>query len=431
MNRLHLDFSIDSAQERSNFVNEYLNQFNDSLTTKEQETIANYILWGKNSEGENFVQEKLGKIETKHSTWTREADESLESLMESPAFNEATVHELTMARPKLVRREKFNRESALRQCPDFLREQLTSLFRQIDELDLQISLYELAHNKRLKLNDELRARFTENEIAYHSELVKKWTQYHYLNQKHELVNKRTEQYVLGDAFISTLPPTQFVYENNVQPAQFGVELDVLPLGLAPSLPFKPLTQLNPSSYSEDELRLLSNLIWEQEKKKEHPSKLYFDFREFAPVYELLLQYYDFKDDCWNSDSSNLITTLDYYIEFANLSDCYADILDMKMRHVGNIDIALTINKKYGKTYSANYISTIFCKKIIAAINEAATRHEIIVNNLFYEENFKQCSCCKIWLLRDTDSFIRKARSSDGLNSRCKKCDKEARNKNKC
>ena len=35
---------------------------------------------------------------------------------------------------------------------------------------------------------------------------------------------------------------------------------------------------------------------------------------------------------------------------------YSEILDMKIRKVKNIDIADIINKKWGKSYTANYIS---------------------------------------------------------------------------
>ena len=62
-----------------------------------------------------------------------------------------------------------------------------------------------------------------------------------------------------------------------------------------------------------------------------------------------------------------------------------------MRKVKNEDIAIAINKKYGKTYTPNYISTIFRQRIIPKINEAAAYHEKVVSNLFFEEEFKACS----------------------------------------
>ena len=50
MNRLKLDFSLETAQERKDFIDTYIVQFTD-LTNAEAETIANYLLWGKTEEG--------------------------------------------------------------------------------------------------------------------------------------------------------------------------------------------------------------------------------------------------------------------------------------------------------------------------------------------------------------------------------------------
>jgi hypothetical protein len=71
-----------------------------------------------------------------------------------------------------------------------------------------------------------------------------------------------------------------------------------------------------------------------------------------------------------------------------------EILDMKIRKVKNIDIADIINKKWGKSYTANYISTIFRQRIIPKINEAAAYHIKLVSNVFFEEEFKVCTGCK-------------------------------------
>ena len=58
-NRLKLDFSIQSTDGRRDFVNEYVIQPQFQrvpLTSDELETIANYILWGKDPDGLNVTQ---------------------------------------------------------------------------------------------------------------------------------------------------------------------------------------------------------------------------------------------------------------------------------------------------------------------------------------------------------------------------------------
>ena len=69
-------------------------------------------------------------------------------------------------------------------------------------------------------------------------------------------------------------------------------------------------------------------------------------------------------------------------------------------------------------------------EIISKINEAAAFHKKILSNLFFEEEFKKCTCCGTWLLRGPEIFVRKARSKDGLANRCKKCDKAERQRKK-
>lgn len=53
MSRLDLDFKLESRSERTDFLNKYIPTLNFVPTEDELETMANYILWGKNSEGLN------------------------------------------------------------------------------------------------------------------------------------------------------------------------------------------------------------------------------------------------------------------------------------------------------------------------------------------------------------------------------------------
>ena len=129
-----------------------------------------------------------------------------------------------------------------------------------------------------------------------------------------------------------------------------------------------------------------------------------------------------------SGLTNLLETLKFYIERAELCELQQEILDLKMRKVRNDDIAIAINKKYGKTYTPNYISTIFRQRIIPKINEAAAYHKKLVSNVFFEEEFKTCPACGQTLLRCPENFTRKSRAKDGYTSRCKKCEKLARTK---
>ena len=55
-NRLHFDFSINGTKDRRDFVDTYVQRpefLRSPLTEDELETIANYILWGKDEDGQN------------------------------------------------------------------------------------------------------------------------------------------------------------------------------------------------------------------------------------------------------------------------------------------------------------------------------------------------------------------------------------------
>lgn len=87
INRLHLDFKLNTTEERNAFLQQYLlrPEFTERPPTEDElETMANYLLWGKDPiTGLNAKQEGYIDIETKHGNWSKHADiESLEGLME-------------------------------------------------------------------------------------------------------------------------------------------------------------------------------------------------------------------------------------------------------------------------------------------------------------------------------------------------------------
>jgi hypothetical protein len=130
-NRLQLDFSLTTNEERVAFLEQYLRQpqfISRPPTTDELETMGNYVLWGKDpTTGLNAKQEGYVDIATKHDTWDKSEVESLDGLMEQPTFNEATLQPLT-AVPLKQKREVFSRKEALAKCPDYLQQTLLDLF---------------------------------------------------------------------------------------------------------------------------------------------------------------------------------------------------------------------------------------------------------------------------------------------------------------
>ena len=439
-NRLHLDFSIPGTHERKAFVDEYVQRpefIRVPLTDDELETIANYILWGKDPDGTNVTQRGEIQIETRNKTWQRDDTESLDAMMESPTFNEASLRRPTEARTKIAR-EVFDRNEALAQCPPHMRPIFEELFARIDKLELSIHWYEFDHGKRKEEpRSALQKRFTPEEINAARKTASTWNQYKYLKQRHLIVELRREQFTLRDSYIEKhmrhTPPEPDLDPVNLD---FDAEIPVFPLGLVGTpfseLVFKTETELNPYTYTEDEIDTLIRHYWS--KKQQSRPQLFFDFGELEHVYELFGQLNEIEEDLdalpLESNMKKLLDTLKYYIALTDLNEAQKEILDLKINKVKNQDIADTINKKYGKSYTANYISTIFRQKIIPHINETANFHALIIENMCFEENFKKCNGCGKVLLIDAENFVRKSRSKDGFSTKCKKCDRADRQKKK-
>ena len=439
-NRLKLDFSLQTDKERQAFLTNYLESetFRDRPPTADElETMADYLLWGKNEQGLNGKQQGLD-LRSKHGTWDESPVDSLDELMEQPTFNEASLSPLGTTR-YTTKKEVFSREDALREAPDYLKPQFANLFREIDKLDYQIEWYELEHGRRTKeIRAELTKQFSEEELLQLQEATTHWNQYKYLKQRHWLVEMRREQYTLRDNYKQTIfsAPTDDFCARPV--CDFDAGIEVLPLGLKQNgeiarVIFRKWADLNPMNTPTELLDDVSKLYWKKQAYKPGTMQQYFDFRELEHVYQLLNWQLELEstqivetDTLDGSNSNLLLETLQFYVEQADLTDIQREILDMKLHKKRNTDIAWDINHKYGKTYTSNYISTIFRQRIIPKINEAAKYHEKVISNIFFEEEFKQCSTCGEIMLRDADNFTRKSRSSDGFSPRCKKCEKKAR-----
>ena len=433
MNRLKLDFTLESAKERVDFINTYIKQF-DNLTEKEITTIEEYLLWGKD---ENGIAIGAGTgLETR---WSKPKEaESLDAVLENPALANSQLCSLNDAVVYKKNRDVFNRNEARKQAPPFILRIFEDLWRDIDETELKINFYEERTGKRKNPpRDELVKRFTNEEVELIRARSQKLNQYKYLKLRHKLKELRVEQFTIRDSYRSTFNITQSIYSPKEKTFVFDYDVEVLPLGIKEGqvgyLIFD--TNFDPGALTEKQLRMISDLIW---KKKKNQNERIFDFRNLEMVYQLYLFKEDLNDRVEKIDYDHLvennlkglIDTLKFYESIADLTDIQREILRLKEQKKKNTDIAAYINEKYGKSYTANYISTIFKQKIISRINEAVKLHQDTIENCFFEENFKACCDCGRILLLDSRNWVKKARSKDGFQNRCKRCEHEMRRKKK-
>ena len=441
-NRLNLDFQISSFEERYKFLDSYLQtpKFREKPPTPEEiETISNYLLWGQDKNGE-----PVGKdlhLKSKNGTWDKERKiESIEELSEQINFNENSFYRFDdkSVKPK-IKKEVFSREEAVREAPPSILLHLRRLWRHIDETDLLINFYERLNKKKTgPIRESLITKFHPREQKRLYKMAKELEPYIYLKKKHLLVELRREQFTVRDSYRSVLNPRS-TYGAPPPKKDFFFP-KVFPFGLfeegredffrrAPS----------PKGTPEKTLRKISKVFWEekelrQKSLQEELNSLAFDFRKPEDVYQLVQFYEEIQDENLknleetelNGDLGSLLKTLNFYIDLAELTESQKIILERKIKKVPNEKIRNEINEKFQRSYTTNYISTIYKQKIIRKINEAAFFHEQILENFPFPENFKKCSCCGRPFLIDSRNFVRKRTSRDGFNSRCKYCDRDRR-----
>ena len=399
MSNLNLDFSIESSEGRKDFVDQYLSNNPDlKFSNSELETIANYILYGKDSDGTSIVDRGEVEIDTKYNTYQRKKPESLDELTENPAFDERIVLDPSTKNHYKVVKPKIDREK------DSYIPGIQELWAQIDRWQYLIDV-------------------TTGKIDDSS--VKKLSPLNLYKARHHIVELRRQQFYLKDA----VAPTILMFKTNVHQSYYR-EDNSIPWDCADSdYSIAPLGIITPKDPKFIDPRNYRGLPYSYNSNAIH----IIDFRNQDHIYYLLEAYEDLKcaaDRKPESLLNGILDTLDFYCGLANLSPLKQRVLEMKKRKKSNNNIHERVNKEFGTTYSANYISTIWKQKVCGEIAEAARLHYDWY--LKREETFawKRCNQCGKIKLKDTREFMRKSRSSDGFSNRCKECDKENRERNR-
>lgn len=420
--RLNLNWELIFRTDRLAYAQSYLDSIPFTPTEDELETISNYILWGKTDptqkNGAARLKEEGIFLESK---WNGSVPvESLDELIESPAFTENDIKPISSLAPKRVR-EVFSRSEARKLASPELLKELESLWSLIDETELTLNFYEAAHQLRKNPPRQELLNLDNDAIELAKSRASSLNQRSFLKLKHQLIELRQQQYNFQDSYRHTITPLKLrPYQELGGNPEFGNEIQILPLGLKTNANAKFFQEgIDPNSFGEEDLKLLSSLIW----MKRAPSKQ-FDFRETDHLRALFGMWEELEAQAEESDSIRLfLDTAKFYIEMADLSEMEKLILEKKIKKESNQAIQLEIKKKFGHLYELNYISTLFCKKILEKIGNAASYHKEVCENLMFPENFKKCKDCGRWLLLDERGWVRRKRSKDGFSPRCKRCEK--------
>ena len=436
-NRLQLDWKLSTREDRNAYVRQYLDKITWTPNEAELDMMAKYILWGVNSEGLNGRQEGLD-LPTRAHTWDSDTSEveSLVALLESPTVSENIIRKPTdpvFKTPKV----QFSRSETRINAPDHVLSHFEDLWREIDALELEVTLYELQHERRsAPVREALLQRFTSAAIEATRESASHLNLYQYLKKKHLLIELRRQQYSLKDGYTEPMLMRATFNEPVSEQVIWGEDINIEPVGLPFNSPISSKIWRTdrfpiPSDFNENELRELSSILWTA-----RPQRPTFNFGNIADltklaavISELQIQV-QFEDFEFGSTLPQLIQVWDTYASLAPLKDVQREVLNRKLRHETNEQVVAALNEKFGRKYTLNYISTMYCKVILPTIAETAKRHREVCENLFFPENFKTCIDCGRVLLRDGENFVKKARSSDGFSPRCKQCEKKIRDARK-
>ena len=147
---------------------------------------------------------------------------------------------------------------------------------------------------------------------------------------------------------------------------------------------------------------------------------------------ILCNYSKLKEDSWGHFENNWWFFMEDFDDLTDraLKDQHPilyDIMIYKIDGLQNKDIAEKIRQKYNVTYSVEYLSAIWRKKIPKIISDKAKQEWIIWHYTIEEKGkWKKCSRCHKIKLAHPYFFTRNKTAKDGWYSMCKCC----RNKKK-
>lgn len=142
---------------------------------------------------------------------------------------------------------------------------------------------------------------------------------------------------------------------------------------------------------------------------------------------LLCNYSKIKESCWdrfNSDIYYLMITLEEAIDAVFKEDypVLYDLLIYKIDGKSNLDIQQLLFDTYGFTYSVEYLSSLWRKKIPKLIADYVEKEELIWYYTTKEKGkWKKCSRCGQIKLAHNKFFSKNNTSKDGWYSICKEC----------
>lgn len=427
-----LDFSLTSEAARTDFVRSLLEEkpaLAASLSPNDFDLFVDYICCGIGEEEigkpkpKSAMQKKIVFAENKAKrSSARAREESLDALLEAPTFNETSTFNRTHTVYKIPK-PNFSRERirAKGQAAAF-----EELWAEIDELEEILSAAKTTKSaaksaakgapKKVSAPNDEWAALEESNLC---PAPKPSSYQQYIGRK-TLLDLRKTQYTLDD-FLNPQLQRKELLQNTYRGGEeekgftFDTYVNVLPLGLYDG----SQRFTNPSAVSAP---------FEVPR-----ARFLFDFRNPSHVAALVRLSADLEEEAApNCESAipQLLATLHYYKEKAHLNAEQQEILHLRLLQWPTANIAAKINAEFGTKHTAAYISTIFTQQICERIADAAKLHEASFAKRGILSAWKMCAECGEYLLKDERNFARSARTHDGFQRTCKRCEREKRQRKK-
>lgn len=390
-----IDFTLKTNVERNILVHEItVNNMDDiiiltndrliegqSKISKQLEQLADYILYGKDVEDErSAVDKKEVVMEPKYSTYKKKKPESLDAILENPNCDERSF--------KVVAREVYtNPKPTIDKEKDADIPGMAELWDFIELFDVFLK----------KITGKLPWDEGEKEIHMSS--------YDLFKSRHWLIDLRKQQYVLKEGYKPVIRFKSVMRQSNRK-----IDWD------------------SDSGYAKT-CRGEGIVDWEWIVIRNHV----LDLSDRTHIQGLINNYSRLKQDTYDdlqSDMKYILWMLEKIIDECGFSEVRRDIIMRKIDGQTNVQLHDYLHLTYGLDYSANYISTIFTHEICEKI---AKRYRMSVEEWKMREKhemWKICTRCKCKKLANDENFTKKKSSKDGLNTRCKVCEKEVRKENK-
>ena len=409
-----IDYSIESDKDRVAAIYNILDSLDTPPKPEDLETMATYMLCGKDENGLNAVHR--GEIvlgNTRYNSFRRTDDKnvSLEALLENPAADESELKQFNEKKYYIhgkpgIRRPKYDKKTGEMIDPgDSEVPGMVELWESIDRLEHWVAVLE---GKVQPREDDL--LFTDSYRLY--------------KLKHQLIDLRRHQYYLKDSYN---PPAYFPGADHPKPQFIDWTSDS----------FYWLTYEEwQRKIAAERLHLVSQKIEDYETKtlpdgalmvKWLVRKHTFDWenpqhiRALINNYDLLENLLHKKIDTYGK---TLLLDFERYVKMADLPPTRQFILEQKLARIPNQQIAANLLQVHGRKYNENHLGQILIKEIPTKIATAATRNRLAIDTP--PEEKKICFTCKQAFPRDRLFFAHNRDRKDGYSSNCKVCEKKLR-----